>query len=128
VLTFIDITDRKSFEGALRASEQRLQTLSDAVPQLIWTNAREGRAVYFNRRWYEYSGLTREESVGPGWQAMVHPDDAERAVAEWHRVFATGEVFECEYRLRARDGSYRWFIGRNVPTRDAAGTVDGWFG
>lgn len=128
VLTFIDITDRKSFEGALRASEQRLQTLADAVPQIIWTNDRDGKAIYFNRRWYEYSGCSTEESVGPGWQAIVHPDDTARSVARWQHVLLKGEVFDCEYRLRGVDGSYRWFIGRNVPTRDALGEVDGWFG
>jgi len=128
VLTFIDITERRSFEGALRASEQRLQTLADAVPQIIWTNDRDGRAVYFNRGWYEYTGRSTEESVGPGWQAIVHAEDMARAVAQWQRVLEAGEVFDCEYRLRGSDGTYRWFIGRNVPTRDADGQVDGWFG
>ncbi len=128
VLTFIDITDRKSFESALRATEQRLQTLADAVPHIIWTNDREGKAVYFNQRWYEYSGCSTEESVGPGWQAIVHPDDTARAVDQRQRALMAGEVFECECRLRRADGVYRWFLGRNVPTFDAEGRTDGWVG
>lgn len=125
---FYDISDRKQSEEALEQSEQRLRTLADAVPQLIWTNEGGGKADYFNQRWYEYSGLTFEESVGRGWQAIVHPSDAPTSVARWKRALAAGKVFETEYRLRAKKGEYRWFIGRNVPLHDAAGRVTSWFG
>lgn len=108
--------------------QERLRTLADAVPQIIWTNSAEGTANYFNRRWYEYTGLTFEESAGPGWQAVVHSKDAAGSDAAWQRALAAGEIFDCEYRLRGADGAYRWFIGRDVPERDAAGRVTGWFG
>ena len=90
-----DITDRKEAEEAMRASEERFRTVADNVPQLIWTNTADGSADYFNRRWYEYSGLSYEESVGPGWQAMVHPDDGPSSVARWQQALAKGEVFDC---------------------------------
>jgi two-component system CheB/CheR fusion protein len=122
-----DITARKQIEEALRASEERFRTVADNVPQLIWTNTPDGMANYFNRRWFEYSGLSFEESVGPGWQVMVHPDDAPASVERWKRALAAGQVFDAEYRLRRRDGTYRWFIGRNVPLRQD-GEVLSWFG
>ncbi|MBV9892028.1 MAG: PAS domain S-box protein, partial [Rhizobacter sp.] len=123
-----DVTDRKRAEEAVRESEQRLRTLADAVPQIIWANDAAGNANYFNRRWYEYSGLSLQESLGPGWQAIVHPEDAPASVGNWQRVLQASEPFDCEYRLRGADGSYRWFIGRNVPMRNAAGHLTGWFG
>lgn len=113
---------------ALRASEERLRTLADAVPQLIWTNDDHGFANYFNRRWFEYSGLTYEDCAGIGWMAMVHPDDAPASKERWHQSLTTGRMFDTEYRLRASNGAYRWFIGRNVPLRDESGKVKGWFG
>jgi two-component system CheB/CheR fusion protein len=122
-----DITNRKHAEEALRQSEERFRTVADNVPQLIWTNEPGGKANYFNRRWYEYSGLTYDESAGPGWQAMVHPDDAPASVERWQEALNEGEVFDAEYRLRAADGEYRWFIGRNVPLRQD-GQVLSWFG
>jgi PAS domain S-box-containing protein len=121
------IGDRKEAEERLRASEERFRTVADNVPQLIWTNDAKGDANYFNRRWYEYSGLSHEQSYGLGWQAMVHPDDAPASVARWEKAFAAGEVFDAEYRLRRADGAYRWFLGRNVPLR-TDGTILSWFG
>jgi PAS domain S-box-containing protein len=122
-----DITHRNEIEEALRASEERLRTVADNVPQVIWTNEAGGKADYFNRRWYEYSGLSYEESAGPGWQAIVHPDDAPASTERWKQALAKGEVFDSEYRLRRHDGTYRWFIGRNVPLR-YDGEVLSWFG
>ena len=127
-VSFFDITERKQAEEALRASEDRLRTLADSVPQVIWTNSPEGVANYFNQRWYEYTGLTFEQSAGPGWQAVVHPDDALSSVEKWRKALAAKETFDTEYRLRRADGNYRWFIGRNVPLRDLEGRVASWFG
>jgi len=124
---FRDITARKKSEEALRASEERLRTIADRVPQLIWTNDAHARTNYFNRRWYDYSGLTPDESYGRGWEAIVHPDDAASSTEKWRRAVEKGEVFDVEYRLRRTDGAYRWFIGRNVPLRKN-GEVISWFG
>lgn len=63
-------------EEVLRPTEEQLRTISDNVPQLIWTNLPNGEANYFNKRWYEFTGLSYEQSRGPGWQAVVHPEDA----------------------------------------------------
>lgn len=115
-------------EEALRQSELRLRTLADVVPQVIWANDGEGRANYFNQRWYEYTGLNYEQSAGLGWQAVVHPDDAPASIEKWKDALAAGEIFDTEYRLRRYDGSYRWFIGRNVPLKEDSGKIAGWFG
>jgi two-component system CheB/CheR fusion protein len=124
----VDIHDRKQAQQAMQENEARFRTLSDAVPQIIWTNEANGKASYFNERWYDYSGLDYEQSVGLGWEAIVHPEDAPASVERWHRALAVGEIFDTEYRLRNKDGRYCWFIGRNVPLRNEAGEVTGWFG
>ncbi|MDQ6655889.1 MAG: PAS domain S-box protein, partial [Verrucomicrobiota bacterium] len=123
----VDITDRKQIEQALQASEERMRTIADNVPPLIWTNDANGDAIYFNKRFLDYTGLTTEEARGPGWQAVVHPSDAPPSTERWRQAFAKGEVFDAEYRLRGRDGGYRWFLGRNVPLR-RDGEVLSWFG
>jgi two-component system, chemotaxis family, CheB/CheR fusion protein len=122
-----DITARKQAEDLLKASEERFRTVADNVPQVIWTNDPEGRPNYFNRHWYEYTGLSLEESMGPGRQSIVHPMDAAATTVRWEECLAQGRVFEAEYRLRRKDGVYRWFIGRSVPLRED-GELLSWFG
>lgn len=123
-----NITGRTRSQEALRESESRFHILTDAIPQVIWTNDATGYANYFNQRWYEYSGLSFEQSAGLGWQAIVHPDDAPASIAKWTSALKKGDIFDTEYRLRKHDGSYCWFIGRNVPLKDDTGKVTGWFG
>jgi PAS domain S-box-containing protein len=115
--------ERSRAESVIRRSEEKFRTLTDAIPQVIWTNDAHGKANYFNERWYEYTGLSYDESYGLGWKACVHPDDAPESKKKWNKAQKDGKVFDTEYRLRRYDGSYRWFIGRNVPMLDEAGKV-----
>jgi two-component system CheB/CheR fusion protein len=123
-----DLTEHRLAEAAVRDSEARFRTLADAVPQLVWTNNADGSANYFNQRWFDYTGLSPEQSEGPGWQAVVHPEDAEGAIRCWKTSLSQSEIFDTGFRLRSAQGEYRWFIGRNIPLRDEGGKVIGWFG
>ena len=120
--------ERAKAEEALRENEERTRTLTNAVPQIIWTNDENGNANFFNQRWFEFSGLSTEESIGKGWEAIVHPDDAPASKEKWQYTLAAGEIFDTEYRLRRHDGVYRWFIGRNIPLKNTEGKITGWFG
>jgi PAS domain S-box-containing protein len=111
-----------------RASEERYRQLADAMPQIVWTADAAGAATYFNRRWFEYTGMTPGE-VGPNaWQQIVHPDDLPAAVARREQTLRSGETFEVEYRFRGADGRYRWHLGRALPVRDAVGDIGFWIG
>ncbi|MBD3583068.1 CheR family methyltransferase [Flavobacterium selenitireducens] len=123
-----DISERKQAQQAQRESEARFRTLTDAVPQIIWTNNTKGTANYFNERWYTYSGLNYEQSAGLGWEAIVHPEDAPESTVRWQQSLDAGKTFDTEYRLRDKDGNYNWFIGRNVPLHNESGEIIGWFG
>ncbi|HEV2800138.1 MAG TPA: PAS domain S-box protein [Pyrinomonadaceae bacterium] len=111
------------------ANERYYRFLAEAIPEIIWTADPDGTTDYFNQRWYEYTGLTREESLDWGWKEILHPDDAERSVDHWRRSVETGEVYEIEYRFRqGRDGRYRWHLGRALPLRGDDGKIIKWFG
>jgi PAS domain S-box-containing protein len=111
-----------------RVSEDRYRQLADAMPQIVWAADSEGRATYYNRRWYEYTGQTVESAGEAGWTLAVHPDDFPAAVARRAETLASGEVFEFEYRLCGADGTYRWHLARAVPIRGAGGAIDFWIG
>ena len=127
-ILFNDITQRKQAEAALKESEAAFRALSESVPQMVWMCTPDGLNIYFNQRWVDYTGLTLEESYGRGWNTPFHPDDRQAAWDAWNQATSTGNRYQIESRLRAADGSYRWFLMRGEPLRDAAGRITKWFG
>ncbi len=124
-----DITERKRIEEAMRESEERYRYLAEAMPQIVWTARADGYIDYYNARWFEYTGLTLEQTEGWGWQPVLHPDDIEQCLKSWSKSVTTGERYDIEYRFkRASDGAYRWHLGRAEPMRDAEGQIVRWFG
>jgi PAS domain S-box-containing protein len=124
-----DIHERRCLEESLRAREEQLRTLTDAMPQLVWSTRADGYHDFFNRAWYEYTGVRPGGTDGEGWAHVLHPDDRERTLAVWHRSLETGEPYEIEYRFRqASTGRYRWFIGRANAQRDSQGQIVRWMG
>jgi PAS domain S-box-containing protein len=121
-------------EQAARAhaemSEQRYRDLADAMPQIVWTSRPDGYLDYYNRRWFEYTGISREQTYSPdGWKAVLHPDDSKMCLSRWYDAVRTGEAYDIEYRFRrASDGTYRWHLGRALPLRDEQGRIIKWFG
>ncbi len=120
--------ERASAAATLRENEARFETITDAMPQMVWSARPDGRHDYYNRRWYEYTGI-RPDDGGPAWRLLFRSDDLARAMAAWRHSLATGEPFQAEYRLRRADGTWRWCLSRAAPVRDAAtGAVQHWFG
>ena len=95
---------------------------------LVWMCTPDGLNIYFNQRWVEYTGLTLEESYGRGWNTPFHPDDKQAAWDAWNHAVQTGEEYRVESRLQAADGTYRWFLMRGAPLRNAAQEIVRWFG
>lgn len=124
----LDITERKLAELARRESEKQFSTLADLVPQFVWMCTPDGLNMYFNQRWFDYTGLSKGESHGQGWNTPFHPEDKQAARDAWNRATATGETYQVESRLRAADGSYRWFLMRATPMLDDSGRIVRWFG
>lgn len=108
---------------------ENLRQLADTMPQIVWITRADGYHEYYNRHWWEYTGLTYEQARGEGWNLLLHPDDRQRSIDRWNHALRTGEPYEIEYRFRrAADGMYRWFLGRALPQRDGEGKVVKWFG
>src|SRR5579864_1876055 len=113
----------------LRRSERELRDVIEAMPTMVWIAGTDGLNEFGNRRWQEYTGLSRERTVGSGWQDAVHPTDLKRHWEKWCASLASGEPFENEVRYRrAADGQYRWFLSRAVPLRDEHGKILKWYG
>ncbi|WP_345954816.1 PAS domain-containing sensor histidine kinase [Mucilaginibacter sp. PAMB04168] len=108
---------------------EQFKLIADNVPAQVWTADAEGSVDYYNKRYFEYSGLTSEESIGWGWQPMLHPDDLQRTIENWTRSVKKGAPYEIQYRFkRASDGAFRWHLGKAIPLKDSNGKVIKWFG
>jgi PAS domain S-box-containing protein len=123
-----DMRPQKAVEQALRDSEQQFHDLADSVSQIVWVSDAKAWISWFNRRWYEYSGMTPEESLGWGWVKAHHPEHLDRVLKRSQQAVDTGEPWEDTFPLRSADGHYRWFLSRALPTKDSEGRVMRWFG
>jgi len=124
----IDVTDRLMAESALRQSEAQFRTFAEAMPNHVWTASPDGLLDWFNPRVYDYSGAAPGTLDGQAWTDILHPDDIASAAEKWRHALAAGVFYETEFRVRRRDGVYRWFIARAVPIRDGDGTILRWIG
>ncbi|MGE5656115.1 MAG: PAS domain S-box protein [Actinomycetota bacterium] len=112
-----------------QANESYLRTLAEAIPQIVWSALANGTVDYFNQRWFDYTGMQPQQSLGWQWQAAIHPDDLQKTLDRWSQAVQTGGSYEVAYRLkRAADGQYRWHLGRGLPVRDTTGQIVKWFG
>ncbi|MFM0125639.1 PAS domain S-box protein [Paraburkholderia sp. RL18-101-BIB-B] len=109
-------------------SETRFRTMLDAAPVMIWMSDTDRLCTFFNRRWLDFTGRTLEQEMGNGWSEGVHPDDFERCLNVYVSSFDARKDFTMEYRLRRRDGVYRWILDTGVPQEDVDGTFLGYVG
>src|SRR6266481_5892059 len=113
---------------AARRSERELRDVVNTVPAHVWRTSPEGQVDFVNDRWVQFTGLALEEAFGWRWEAVVHPDDLARVVADWHTALKNGRAMESEARVRRADGEYCWWFIRNVPLRDETGKLVRWYG
>jgi PAS domain S-box-containing protein len=123
-----EITERKLAAEALRESELRFRTMISAFPNLSYETNADGANIFTSDQWRAYTGMTAEESAGAGFIRAYYPDDAEDVMAQWSAAVRSSMSFERKCRIRAADGSYRWFLNRALPGRDAEGRIVRWAG
>ncbi len=115
-------------EQSLRESSEKFQTLLEVIPQMTWTNLPSGEVDFYNRKWYSYTGLTKEQTLLWDWRTVVHPDDLQHTQNDFLKALQTGNIFENENRYRRADGRYRWHLNRALPIRNEQGEITLWIG
>jgi PAS domain S-box-containing protein len=140
--TSMDVTEQwkarteleKAFEEikqrteAARRSERELRDVVNTVPAHVWSTSPEGQVDFVNDCWLQFTGLALDEAFGWNWEAVLHPKDRTRVVADWHTAVKNGQAMESEARVRRADGEYCWWFIRNAPLRDETGKLVRWYG
>ena len=106
---------RRETTRDLRESEARFRNMAEHAPVIMWMTDPDGSLTYLNRLWTDYTGQSVEEALGLGAQEALHPEDREPSDRGFLEARAARTPFRMEFRLRRRDGSYRWAISAAGP-------------
>jgi PAS domain S-box-containing protein len=130
LMTFIAISmeQRQAVEISLRESEERFRKMAHTAPVLIWMSGPDKLCNFFNQGWLDFTGRSLAQEMGNGWAEGVHPDDMKSCVEQYYAAFDLRQPFEIEYRLKRRDGVYRWILDRGVPRYGSGGAFAGYIG
>ncbi|AHB48635.1 hypothetical protein W911_09930 [Hyphomicrobium nitrativorans NL23] len=122
------LADAGETETALAESRFQFDTLTESLPQIVWSSDAEGRHDYFSRRWTEFTGIEPHEITEDTWKELVHPEDWERVWHAWEGARRTGEPYDIDYRFLHHSGDYRWLRVMALPVRDGRGAIMRWCG
>jgi PAS domain S-box-containing protein len=116
------------FPGDPETSEFYLRRVMDTMPGLVWSAFPDGGVEFCNQSWLDYTGLSLDKVRGRELAEAIHLQDKSDFREKWRAALRQGASFEAEARMRRADGSYRWFLIRAVPLRDASGAILRWYG
>ena len=114
---------------ALILSESRWRSLTEGLPQMVWTIRPDRQFEFLSIHWENYTGLSIFRLLGGDcWNEVVHPDDCAQLEQEWERASSRNISLRCDCRLRRHDGVWRVFEHYALPQKDADGNVLFWVG
>jgi len=125
---FTDITKQISAEAALKQSEEQFRTLTQSLPQLIWTTDANGYCDFFNQQWLDYTGAEFDEVKGDGWVQYMNPEHRPEVHRKWQKSLLSGAPIINEFQLKGKDGQYNWFYAAGNPVKNANGEIIKWVG
>jgi PAS domain S-box-containing protein len=104
------------------------ENVAEPLPVMLWRARPDLSCEYLSRQWLDFTGCKEEQALGDGWSRSVHPEDLSRWLDTYVRSFDAREPFEIEYRLRRRDGEFRWVLDRGIPRYSKDGVFVGFVG
>ena len=114
---------------AIEEAAERFRLFSEIVSLQVWTALPNGKLDYANPHVAVQFGLDLERDVlGDAWTGLIHPDDLPQTLQRWQHSLTTGEHYGTEFRMRMKDGEYRWIMTRAEPMRNEQGRIIRWYG
>lgn len=126
-----EINSRKAMDYKnvqLHIAIKELEFLANSVPAVVWSSTPAGKLDYINQRWYEKGAISITQALGNGWAATLHPDDEQRSWKAWKESLSTGKPYKIEFRLKDKQGNYRWWLVQALALKDESGRIIKWYG
>lgn len=128
VLVFRDISKEYTLLENIKESESRFKIVANAAPVMIWVSGLDKKCNWFNQTWLDFTGRSMEQELGDGWAEGVHPDDLEACFQIYSSHFDEREPFSMTYRLKNRNGDWRWIQDNGLPIKNESGIFTGFIG
>lgn len=122
-----DLRPEIAAKKALTDQIKQYEFVTDFMPVQLWTAGTDGLLDFVNQRTIDFFGVPANEIIGPAWQNFVHPDDFAACMEVWTRSLQTRRLYQFEFRLKDRNGEYKWHLARALPYIND-GEVVKWFG
>jgi PAS domain S-box-containing protein len=123
-----DITERKETEMKLKESENRFRYIADTAPVMIWICNDLNKTTYTSKHWINFTGVDIVSDPSIGWSSVVHPEDVAEAARVFDESFEQKHPVLITYRIRTKDGTYRWVQDVGIPLYLEDGTFIGYIG
>jgi PAS domain S-box-containing protein len=125
LLTFIDITEKIKFQNLISESEQWFRRIADNSPILIWGTDENMNCNYINQTWRDFTGVN---NVDFNWQQIIHENDLKEFLKSFERSYKLKKSFKREFRLRNKDGVFKWMYEFAKPIILPDGCFKGFIG
>lgn len=128
VVVATEVTPQALLNKQTKESETHFRQMADLMPNKISNTDAEGKNIYFNQNWLDYTGLSSEDLKREGWTQFIHPEEIEEFKERWQKSLDSGKSFEMELRCLDKNGHYNWHLNRSEAVRDEAGNIKMWIG
>jgi two-component system, LuxR family, sensor kinase FixL len=113
---------------AQREQEELFRAIADSAPVMIWMSGPDTTFNFLNQPWLDFTGRSLGDELGLGWIKGVHAADVAGCLDTYLAAFRERRTFRMEYRLRRRDGEYRWILDSGAARFTADGAFLGYVG
>src|SRR5690606_723907 len=121
-----EVTPQVELNRKIKESEANFRQLAEFMSEKFASTDGEGALVYCNKNWENYTGLTTQELIKGGLSRFIHTHDFGSAMQGWHNSRKSGVPFDAEFRLRNKEGVYKWHLCRGTPAKDSDGNITKW--
>lgn len=128
VVVFKDISDRINRESQILASRNMYLRLFEEFPVPVWRVNSDGVFNYFNQCWLDFTGRSIDAEIENGWKENLHSEDFHIFSEIFPNNYKNKENFFAEFRLKHKDGEYRWLLCFATPYFDHLSVFVGYIG